>query len=114
MTNKQSFYIILAAVVYCIFLGLLEGANAQDYIPGVQETSVNSLTCDELLNSCEEAVISQEATIEICEDISAEKTALIETVKENAAATEKSLSNQKVATTTGFSLSTLLLLLLIL
>ena len=71
-------------------------------------------TCDEVLSSCEEAVISQEVTIKLCEEASKSKDELIDSVKEQTVATEKSLHNQKVATTTGFSLSTLLLLIILL
>lgn len=72
------------------------------------------LNCDEVLNLCEDAVISQESTIRICEEMSKQKDDLINTTKEQTIITEKNLSNQELATVTGFSLSGFLLLLLLL
>lgn len=74
----------------------------------------NALTCGDALNSCEEAVISQEASLKLCEEISWKKDELIQMVHEDVVATEKELKSQEKATTAGFSLSGLLLLLLLL
>lgn len=70
--------------------------------------------CEEIVEACEEAIIAQSLTINQCRNVAKDQDKLIETVKEQTVATEKSLSNQKIATKTGFGLSGLLLLLLIL